>query len=343
MSAIVARTVSAPGKLVVAGEYAVLEGHPALVAGVSKRAHATFDNDDAPFRISGMSLGPFVVERSESGVVLAGDTRDALVLPRSVLDVLVRRGVVLPETGHLSLHSRAFLARARSVKLGLGSSAAVAVALTGALVDDVRDRERVFALALEGHLAFSGGRGSGIDVAASTMGGLTRFERTPNGPVIAAAPHIPHALAVVVVFAGHAQNTRTFVDAVKRLSSSDDPLYRARLLAIREGTDALLSSCERRDADAFLRAIDACRVAMAALGESAHIDIVSAPHRAIADVAASCGGAAKPSGAGGGDVALVFVPHEARAACEERLSERGFLVVDVRLFSAGVREDRPRA
>jgi phosphomevalonate kinase len=336
------RTVSAPGKLVVAGEYAVLEGHPALVAGVSKRARATYENDDAPFRLSGMGLGPFVVEQTEGGVVFSGDARDSLVLPRSVLGVLVRHGVTLPSTGHLSLHSRAFLARSRGVKLGLGSSAAVAVALTGALVDDIRNRERIFALALEGHLAFSGGRGSGIDVAASTMGGLTRFERTQHGPVIASAPHIPRALAVIVAFAGHAQNTRTFVDAVKALKQDDEARYRALLLAIREGTDALLSSCLQRDGGAFLRAVDACRLAMGALGESASIDIVSGPHRAIADVAASCGGAAKPSGAGGGDVSLVFVPHDERDACSSRLTDAGFLVVDVRLFSAGVREDRPR-
>jgi len=342
------RTVSAPGKLVVAGEYAVLAGHEALVAGVSKRARASIVDDDEPFRVGGMGLGPFVVEHArEGGVVLQGDTKDSLALLRSVLDAALARGVALPRTGSISVGSRAFLSRARGVKLGLGSSAAAAVALAGALVSDddgdVTDRARVFEIALAGHLAFSGGRGSGIDVAASTMGGLARFRRDAGGPHIAEGPRVPRALSVVVAFAGHAQNTRTFVDAVRALSERDPSAHTGCIDAIAAATKDVLSSCERHEDVAFLRAIDACRHAMHALGERAGIDIVSAPHAEIARLTSTCGGAAKPSGAGGGDVALAFVPHSTRALLEARLAEAGFAVVDLKLFSPGVRVDRPRA
>lgn len=339
-----ARAVSAPGKLVVAGEYAVLSGHEALVTGVSKRARAVVVGGDMPFSIGGMGLGPFVVERvRDDGVVFRGDAKDTLALLRSVVEAALARGVALPSTGSITVGSRAFLSRARGVKLGLGSSAAAAVALAGALVPDVTDRARVFDIALAGHLAFSGGRGSGIDVAASTMGGLARFRRDASGPHIAAGPRVPRALSVVVAFAGHAQNTRTFVDAVRAFSERDPTGHAGCIEAIAGATGDVLSSCERREDVAFLRAIDACRHAMQALGERAGIDIVSAPHAEIARVASSCGGAAKPSGAGGGDVALAFVPHATRALLEARLAEAGFVVVDVRLFSPGVRVDRPRA
>src|SRR6185312_8144243 len=46
----VSRILSAPGKVFLAGEYAVLEGHPALVAGVDRRIHATVE------RVNGVHL-----------------------------------------------------------------------------------------------------------------------------------------------------------------------------------------------------------------------------------------------------------------------------------------------
>src|ERR1041384_5764201 len=38
--------ISAPGKIFLAGEYAVLDGHAALVAGIDKRIHATVSAAD---------------------------------------------------------------------------------------------------------------------------------------------------------------------------------------------------------------------------------------------------------------------------------------------------------
>ena len=42
------------------------------------------------------------------------------------------------------------------------------------------------------------------------------------------------------------------------------------------------------------------------LGEASGADIVSAPHRALGQIAADAGLVYKPSGAGGGDIGLVF-------------------------------------
>ncbi|HEY3356298.1 MAG TPA: hypothetical protein VGQ83_23805, partial [Polyangia bacterium] len=50
------------------------------------------------------------------------------------------------------------------------------------------------------------------------------------------------------------------------------------------------------------------------LGEAAGVAIVSPACRALADAAEALGGAAKPSGAGGGDLAVALVPPEAADA-----------------------------
>lgn len=63
-------------------------------------------------------------------------------------------------------------------KKGFGSSAAVAVGLTyallwGALTREPRKSEELFPLALDIHRTFQGGKGSGYDIAASTHGGVS--------------------------------------------------------------------------------------------------------------------------------------------------------------------------
>lgn len=121
---------SAPGKLVLLGDYAVLAGGPALVAAVDRRA-------------VGATGGP--------------------IPPSAVVEAVLARAKLeggrpeLPE-----IDTRAFLDE-HGQKLGLGSSAAVAV-VTAALSLG-RDDERILRVALEGHRDAAGGVGSGVDVA----------------------------------------------------------------------------------------------------------------------------------------------------------------------------------
>jgi hypothetical protein len=60
---------------------------------------------------------------------------------------------------------------------------------------------------------------------------------------------------------------------------------------------------------------------------------------AIAAITARHGGAAKPSGAGGGDVAVCLVPRENRAALAQALVDPGHPVIDVALDAPGARVD----
>lgn len=132
--------VSAPGKLVLLGDYAVLDGAPALVGAVNRRAVGVLDPG-----------GP----------------------PSEVVDaVLARAGV----RTRVRIDTGGFVEPAGE-KLGLGSSSAVAV-VTAALATGVRD-ERCFALALDGHRDAAGGVGSGIDVAACFHGGVIATARQP--------------------------------------------------------------------------------------------------------------------------------------------------------------------
>jgi phosphomevalonate kinase len=79
---------------------------------------------------------------------------------------------------------------------------------------------------------------------------------------------------------------------------------------------------------------------MAALGRAADAPIVTEALADAARLARAVGGAAKPSGAGGGDIAIAFVPSD-EAAQELRLraADRGLVPLNVDLFAEGVRVD----
>jgi phosphomevalonate kinase len=345
------RIASAPGKLVVAGEYAVLEGHPALVAAVDRRARVDLRRGADHLTVTGLfssdqgqGHGPFRVNDTGTGVEILGDAHDTMRLVRAVLDELLRRDVPLP-TGNLTLDSSALGTVElgdQALKLGLGSSAAAAAALVCAVAAEAGADEFLadpFPVAYAAHLAFSTGRGSGIDVAASSRGGLVRFRRTDDGPQLAEAGRLPSDLAVAVVFSGHSQDTRAFLDETNRLKQSARALYDDVIGEQAEATARFLDALDAQDTRSLIEAADQSRRAMQRLGEAAGIDIVSAPHQAIADAAASIGGSAKPSGAGGGDVALAFAPADKKDALLAALRGAGFGAVRLALGAIGPRSE----
>src|SRR5690606_14318069 len=73
-----------------------------------------------------------------------------------------------------------------SLKLGFGSSSALAAALSAVLLRarpgeaTTRSAQEILKLAVKAHLEFQGGKGSGVDVATAMSGGLIAFALRPD-------------------------------------------------------------------------------------------------------------------------------------------------------------------
>jgi phosphomevalonate kinase len=161
------------------------------------------------------------------------------------------------------------------------------------------------------------GSGSGVDVAASTWGGFLRFD--PADPARSASVPAPR---FAVVWSGQSARTGPRVQAYKAWSG--------REAFVRES--AALTHAFANDPVAAVRASRRLLVAMA---ESAGLDYRTPELDRLADMAEACGGAGKPSGAGGGDCLIaVFPDDDARAAF---VAAAGPGVLPLRL-SAGVHE-----
>jgi phosphomevalonate kinase len=335
--------VSAPGKLFLLGEYAVLEGAPALLAAVERRATATATTSARwvltahELGIDGLALGP-------DGSLPPGI--DPKTHGRLALVDAVRAGVAAlpsalpgayPEPLDLAIDTSAL--HENGHKLGLGSSAAVATALTAALANARGiglTREKLFSLADAAHRAAQGGAGSGGDVAASVYGGLLLYTRGTE-PVPATWPADLELFAVVT---GAGSSTTALVARVADYREREPRGYRRDLAALstlaREAESALA------EADAFLALADEYFLALDALGAHSGAGIVTERHRELRDLAAASGAVFKPTGAGGGDLGLVFAKLEATDRLRSAFTEAGAAVIPVPFSPDGAKIDAAR-
>jgi phosphomevalonate kinase len=328
--------VSAPGKLFLLGEYAVLECAPALLTAVDRRAVVTATPSTVwSLTTTGIELDTLFLEADGS----LPPRLDAPTRSRLGLFDAVRSGVDahLGERGprlELTVDSSAFLHDGH--KLGLGSSAAVAVALTAALLH-VRGHESepatVFALADAAHRAAQGGSGSGGDVAASVYGGAILYRR--NEPPEAVT--LPEGLRVFAVSTGTGSSTVELVGLVDRYRRHSPESYRKDMDALVRLSWSVGEALTT--ADRLLSLADDYFHALEALSHNSGAGIVTERHREYRELAAASGAVFKSSGAGGGDLGLVFAKLESVDALQSAFTESGALVIPVPNSSDGVRID----
>ncbi len=172
-------SVSAPTNLLLMGEYAVLgEGGLGLAIAPDIRVTGTAKKPAGRTSAAGGHGISVVGHLPGATIEWPGDTG----LLGLTADYLSTRYPAGDTDARIELESTAFFT-SEGRKRGLGSSAAIVVALTalwlritGHLPDNPADaRELVFSTALDAHRAGQGGEGSGYDVACSTFGGLILF------------------------------------------------------------------------------------------------------------------------------------------------------------------------
>ncbi len=261
----------APGKVVLSGAYAVLEGAPAIVAAVGRDVIA--DGDRAADRIT---------EEVQAAI-------EHGLLPRACW---FDAGALRSADG--------------SRKLGLGSSAAILVATMAAVAgapasDDAR--AQLADLARQAHRAAQGG-GSGVDVAACALGGVLVC-RAAQGALDVQRHALPEDASITLLASAEAASTADMLARVRELRARDGATFQRLIDAASEGARAAVAALT---AEALIAALTAQRVALAELGEASGARIVTASIGSLAATAATVGAFVGPAGAGGGDVSLLVAP-----------------------------------
>ena len=310
--------VAAPGKLLLTGAYAVLEGAPAIVVAVDRLAMAdTERRADAPSREVELAFGADAAPHVDADSLFASGTTPS--------------------------------GSTKCLKLGLGSSAAMLVAAlatrraqSGADLASGAVRRELFAEAQAVHAASQGG-GSGVDIAASVYGGALCYSLSGDSlsgdplPASIEPVELPPGLHLAAFFSGTSARTSDLRRAVDALRLRDPMVYRECMDVLRAGAVLASRSLATRMLHIFLSAAEITRRALLKLGVAAGAPIVPSRFVKLGECAARGRAVFLPSGAGGGDVG-VFLGSEAPSARFEQLAARlGFTRVPLAIDPTGVR------
>ena len=348
--------LSAPGKLVLLGEYAVLRGAPAMVMAVDRRARVELAPSGS--EVWSVTAPPLVADTLRFTLAADGSLRwlaepsgaiRRLELVEHLFNSMVAAGLLDPRSlppAAATLDTRALFedVGGEGVKLGLGSSAAVTVALASALAqwggrgELLADPLRWLGTLLALHRGLQGGRGSGVDLAASLLGGVVSYRLGADGSVAAAGPlPMPAGLHLAVVWTGRAADTGSMLRRLDERLAGGDASVEAALDHLAELSVAGTEAFRHGRVDAVLAAVDTYCEAMESLGRAAGLPILSAEHDELRRLAHRHGATYKPSGAGGGDLGLVCSSDQetARAAAAAATAS-GFHIVPLRLDPSGL-------
>ena len=318
-------TASAPGKFVLSGEYAVLDGAPAVCVAVDRRARVQierYDGDHCIVQAPGFSTvtgrfnagpgGPDWLDGArEFGLFEAVWTASRPAVGNGALAI--------------SLDTAAFRDAPSGSKIGLGSSAALAAALATALhaLGGASAPEAAHA----GHRRFQGDAGSGVDVACSLTGGVVEYHMADRRAEPVAWPGGLHCS---VLWSGIAVGTP---DRLARFDAQPGSRSRTDL---GQASAAVASEFDSGDAAAVLAALADYTHTLRRFDDAHELGIFAAGHAQLADSASGTDVVYKPCGAGGGDIGVALATSRSSlASFEDTAARAGFATLGLSVDPRG--------
>ncbi len=312
---------TAPGKIVLLGEYAVLEGAPALAIAANRTVNVEISpTDGGKCRVWSHPLSPHAgnFEITRDGGLQWLDERssvDSFGLLKSIVDFLSEKEII-PD-----LHGQGFSLRMDSTnlyhdvdspiprKLGLGSSAALTVALAHGLRAYAGQAQLTakqwLSILVYAHRVFQAGLGSGVDIAASLYGGVVEYQIRDAQP--AARPAVlPSGLNYRIIWSGRSASTPGLLRKLNSWRGKNGMSYNKLMDKLGQICAEALLAVRDDDSERFLDAVKRYARNLDALGQRAELDLFSRPHRELSALAIETGLVYKPCGAGGGDLGVAM-------------------------------------
>ncbi len=369
---------SAPGKLFISGEWAILEvGNYGLVAAVNNRVHVSLDALSGYEGVS-VTAEEFKIHDARAKLIngklnfmnLDDKAKDTLKLLSMALETALR---FAGEKGHefkpfkvsASSKDTQFEVNSELKKIGFGSSAAVVVASIAAVLEFLgcnATKEEVYKLSTIAHYFAQGKAGSAFDVAASTYGGLFVYSRFDpdwlvkkaeageklSGIVAEKWPslyieelEVPENFRLLVGWTGDSASTSAMIKQMNEFKTNNSKEYFRLYNEIAKTAKNAINDFKKSDWNNLTLHILENENLLSELGNASGVNIETPQLKQLSDIAADCGGTGKLSGAGGGDCGIAICFDEAVARdIENKWREAGLHPLSVTIDREGVRKER---
>lgn len=328
-------TGKAPGKLYLAGEYAVVEtGFPAVIASVNQYVTAHITKSENGGTIQSKNLNKELIHWDRQGTELVFDDTESqlqyiLAAINFVEKYALEKNVKLD---YYDLLVTSELDSKDGKKYGLGSSAAVTVAVVKTLGDFYHlnlSAMDVYKLSAIAHLSVQG-NGSLGDIAASAFGGIVAYKSPDrnwvfnmiknhsltkllelNWPELKIETlNLPNDLELTVGWTGSPASTSILVDRIALTKAQKVDKYQNFLKSSRQNVENLIDGFRSSNSELIKDMISKYRTLLSDLAEFSDVHIETEMLSQLCDIAEKLGGAAKTSGAGGGDCGIVISDHK---------------------------------
>lgn len=316
-------TTSAPGKLMLLGEHAVVYNHPCLVTAVDQRMKATVEFvDSSTFELEAPDVKVSNYKKSLSELGKGEIPKGA-----QFVEIAVKN---FKEKYPFKNAVRVITSSEFSSQFGFGSSSASTVCVVKALSELTGKKlsnKELFDIAYKTVLDIQG-KGSGFDIAAAIYGGTLYF--VTGGEKI--EPLQIKELPLVVGYSGVKADTVTLIKQVSEKAKEFPAVVEGVYHQIHELVDLAKEELVKEDWRRFGILMNFNQGLLAALG-------VSIPKLASMIYAAREAGAygAKLSGAGGGDCMIAIISPDKKGAVEKALEKVGGTILSVKTNEEGVK------
>lgn len=316
-------TVSAPGKLMLFGEHAVIYGRPCIVTAVNQRMHVCVEKTARNLIVINapeVGIEKFSVKISELGK--AGYPKEAKFVLKAIENFFKKYKV----SSGLKIEVKSEF----SSQFGFGSSSAVTVCTVKALsvVFDIQvSNKSLFDIAYKTVLDIQG-VGSGFDLAAAIWGGTLYY--TFGGKTV--RPVKIKNLPLIVGYTGIKADTAILVRQVAKLRKGDkkhvDKIFDS-IGKISEKAVGLLETSDFRKLGALMNENQKLLVQIGVSSEKLN--------GLVAAAVGSGAYGAKLSGAGGGDCMIAIADPILTNLIKKAIAKSGGTFLDVKSNAEGVK------
>ena len=306
--------VSIPGKIVISGEYAVLDGALAILTTLNQKVNIKIQESDKNHNVYLTSalegIFPFTIDDDANIIWLEADPGTYGLLLQHAFKILKP---MIKEKLSIIVDSSEFFRTTKdgtAIKLGIGSSAAVSVGITQALFqyqEIVSSPGNLLTQANIIHQTLQGKQGSGIDVTCCFADqGIIECTKDSVKNQTWSVLNWPYGLHLKVLTTGQGASTKRLITNYKRASNLYPKEFKNSLDQFMSITQNLSHAWKSEDVDHIIGLLTAYDVQIKKLDKIGDIGIYTQVHTEVQNIASRYNVFYKPSGAGGGDIGLAF-------------------------------------